>query len=498
MNTSRYLVAASTFILVAMAAGVSPARAAATPILTLSAASGNMVQVTVSGADAGATVMMNYNTAALSSAWMGLGLANTNGYLTTLVNPGSYGIASGSRVYVTANGLPSASANWPASVGSSGSLALNPASLNLGANQSGTVTAAGATGVLSVSNTNPGVAFATVFGNTLVVTASANTGSTVMTVCDTANNCQTLSVSVLPASMSDFSLSASIANLTVGQSQTIPMTGLGPFSVSQNSNPSAISTAINGNNLVLSGISAGSAVLSVCETNNQCLTVNASTNPSAGSVVVSTPSNPVVSVPAVAVAAQPLPPVLSSVTISTSGGGGAFVGTGTIFTVSFNVNQSVTNAAVALNGAPIALSGSGSGPYMASYTIPANAPALLPVVITFTSLSGLPGQAYLWASNSAMPSSASSGVANSSSATTASVPAGTDKFVSYLSVGSTGSEVTLLQQRLIADRLLSAGSATGRFGALTKAAVQAYQKAHGLSQLGAVGPATRALLNKGI
>lgn len=70
------------------------------------------------------------------------------------------------------------------------------------------------------------------------------------------------------------------------------------------------------------------------------------------------------------------------------------------------------------------------------------------------------------------------------------------KFYKPLDVGSTGTDVTELQKRLTADGWYS-GPITGRYGALTQAAVKKYQKAYGLKQLGNVGPSTRALLNKG-
>ncbi len=64
----------------------------------------------------------------------------------------------------------------------------------------------------------------------------------------------------------------------------------------------------------------------------------------------------------------------------------------------------------------------------------------------------------------------------------------------YLYPGLTSSEVTALQNILIKDGYLSA-AATGYYGSLTEAAVVAFQAAHGIQQLGVVGPATRAALN---
>ncbi|MDE2071490.1 MAG: peptidoglycan-binding protein [Patescibacteria group bacterium] len=69
-------------------------------------------------------------------------------------------------------------------------------------------------------------------------------------------------------------------------------------------------------------------------------------------------------------------------------------------------------------------------------------------------------------------------------------------FTKFLSVGSTGTDVTALQNILIAQGYLKVG-ATSYFGALTKAALMRYQSTHSLSPVGYVGPGTRAALNSG-
>jgi hypothetical protein len=71
------------------------------------------------------------------------------------------------------------------------------------------------------------------------------------------------------------------------------------------------------------------------------------------------------------------------------------------------------------------------------------------------------------------------------------------KFVNFLGIGSTGVDVTELQDRLTAEGIYS-GPVTGYYGALTAAAVKAYQGLHSLDQFGYVGPGTRADLNSGL
>jgi peptidoglycan hydrolase-like protein with peptidoglycan-binding domain len=67
-------------------------------------------------------------------------------------------------------------------------------------------------------------------------------------------------------------------------------------------------------------------------------------------------------------------------------------------------------------------------------------------------------------------------------------------FSNFLDVGSSGQDVTELQQRLTTLNLYS-GPITGYFGSLTQAAVAAFQGQHSISAVGYVGPATRAALN---
>ena len=70
-------------------------------------------------------------------------------------------------------------------------------------------------------------------------------------------------------------------------------------------------------------------------------------------------------------------------------------------------------------------------------------------------------------------------------------------FTKALAVGVRSDEVTELQKALIAEGLLKIDAPTGYFGALTRTAVIAFQKARGIANTGFVGPLTRAELNKG-
>lgn len=67
---------------------------------------------------------------------------------------------------------------------------------------------------------------------------------------------------------------------------------------------------------------------------------------------------------------------------------------------------------------------------------------------------------------------------------------------SELDFGSTGSEVTELQQFLSTNSLIyPAGMVTGYFGPLTQAAVRQFQANYDIAQVGRVGPITMAKIN---
>lgn len=85
---------------------------------------------------------------------------------------------------------------------------------------------------------------------------------------------------------------------------------------------------------------------------------------------------------------------------------------------------------------------------------------------------------------------------SSNGSTTGSVlGASTFKFTQNLSLGSTGDEVTKLQERLASLGLFSV-EPTGYFGPITEAAVKKFQEQNGIEVVGIVGPKTRAALNK--
>jgi murein L,D-transpeptidase YcbB/YkuD len=169
------------------------------------------------------------------------------------------------------------------------------------------------------------------------------------------------------------------------------------------------------------------------------------------------------------------------------------MGSGNVLTLSMTANQSISTPTITVAGTALTVVGSGNGPYAATYTL-SNNKAALPVAISFNNAAGTGGQAKFTIGDAGAISSDSSSANTSPSSSTDSSTANPTSITSYLKVGSTGPEVKLLQNRLKSLGVYS-GSITGTFGAQTQAAVKKLQAKYKLSQLGVVGPATRAVLN---
>ena len=76
------------------------------------------------------------------------------------------------------------------------------------------------------------------------------------------------------------------------------------------------------------------------------------------------------------------------------------------------------------------------------------------------------------------------------------VPCASANAAGLLKIGSTGSEVRAMQQRLIGEGYLPPDGADGVFGPATRAALVAFQRDNGLAADGVYGPKTAAVLEK--
>jgi hypothetical protein len=304
------------------------------------------------------------------------------------------------------------------------------------------------------SNSNPTIMTYLLNNNSMVITG-VSAGSATISICSATNstNCGTINVTIGGSTTTttnnnntttnSSAITFSPANPTrgVGQNLTVTLSGGGTtYFVSVNSNPITTMTSTSGNLLTITGVAAGSTSLTVCAAGG----VTCGTLPVTVGTTATTPTPaPVAPTPAPVAA-----PVYAPVPVSTTSGNSAALAT-TIQLMQAQLSQ-----------------------------------MLLAIQSMQTQLNQLLATA----------SVGSTGNTNASSVTV-TTPAFSGKFVSFLSLNSTGSEVTALQKKLSADGYYS-GPITGTFGSLTAEAVKKFQKANGLDPAGYVGPSTRAALNQ--
>lgn len=171
--------------------------------------------------------------------------------------------------------------------GAGGSLSFSQTNPTLGVGQSISIAVNNNySGYLYVSsNSNQGVASASLSGNTLNI-YGLTTGYTTITVCsNNSSQCGSVYVSVTSGGGStNIILNPSSLNLNVGQSSTVNITGsygnyYGNYYISSNSNSSVAYATLSGNTLSVTGNSLGYTSMAICQYNsNQCATLSVNVN----------------------------------------------------------------------------------------------------------------------------------------------------------------------------------------------------------------------------
>ena len=149
-------------------------------------------------------------------------------------------------------------------------LILNPSSINLTANQVGTVQISGGNGNYTSSITNGDTLYTSISGNVLSINSTTN-GTRSLNICSTGTTCSTLTVNVGGASQSGtFGFSLPIA---VNQVVRITLTGgNGSSYYLQSGATYPITASISGNIVTISGSAYGTSVVTVCQSGNSiCL-----------------------------------------------------------------------------------------------------------------------------------------------------------------------------------------------------------------------------------
>ncbi|HZS42664.1 MAG TPA: hypothetical protein VFA52_00375 [Candidatus Paceibacterota bacterium] len=244
---------------------------AAVPSLSLTTFSNSQVQIAVNG-DPNSSVNLYYyspGTSFLNSVG-NIGSTNGSGYFSTIISNGTYNIPSGANTYVSVNGQQSNQVSWPYTNGNNnGSISFSQNNINLSYGQSTTVTVYGGSGSYYISsNSNPNFVNAYVSGNQVYVSAPNNQytgGSATIVVCSNGNGaCGSLYVNQGGGSYNQVTFSQNNLSVNVGQGVQVSIYGSGSYYISNNSNPNAVSTNINGSVLNVYGNNSGSATITVC------------------------------------------------------------------------------------------------------------------------------------------------------------------------------------------------------------------------------------------
>ena len=427
--------------------------------------------------------------------------SNSNSTVATAYISGNQIVISGSSqgisniVVCAANiGCATVTVNVQSSSSSNiASISFSQGTVNVPVGQSQVVTISGSGTYYISSNSNASVASASLSGSTLTV-GGVSAGTVQLSVCASGTNstsCGNLTVNVTGSNTTNtntnqnnntaVTFSPSSINLTVGQNQAAIIYGSGVYYISTNSNPSSVSASVNGTNISVTGLAIGGSNIQVCQIAVGCGNIYAYVMPSdASAAPTATPTPSSTQIPS-----------LISLTVASNGANG-FIGAGSVLTMTFSTTVVISTPTVTVAGRGASVTGTGSGPYTATYTVSGTEGSPMPISLSFRNTAGTGGSAYI-------SIGASAGVSSGSATSAAS---GSGSFTEYLyagmtKLGATDTQVSALQQYLKKLGIYS-GPVTGYFGDQTKAAVQAYQRKHGLEAIGVVGPSTRTLLNQGI
>ena len=467
--------------------------------------SGNGATIVLLSGGSNYTITTDTNSAALNASINGSSVnlsANTTGSATAAVTVCSGGTSSCGILNVSINGgIITSSSSGAAPTFSQTNVSMGP-----GTTQS--ISISGNGGYTISNNSNPSVVTPSINGSVLTLSTPAGTvGSSIITVCQQSGGCGTVTVSTNGTGVTGSSVffSPSSPAISIGQTVTVTLTGgSGSYFLSANPSPNIAGTSLNGNTLAVSGIASGIDTITVCASSGGCgslsATVGGGSTQSSGAVAFSQ-INPTLTVG-------------QTLNIALSGGNGSYF----LSSTANNVQASITGSSLTLTGlsagsATLSVCSSSGGcstlsiaVNAAAQSVPVTTPPPTTTTQTTTATTPLNSAALnsilaqiqqlttllLQLENQAIAQLQQIGGSTTISSSGGS--SGSRTFIENLSLGSTGSEVSALQQRLTSEGVYS-GPINGSYGAATEKAVKAYQSSHGISPIGIVGPATRSALN---
>lgn len=172
-----------------------------------------------------------------------------------------------------------------------GALTLSQNTLSLSAGQSVNVIITGGSQPYNVSGGTSYVSQQTLSGNTLTVYGVAS-GTSSVDVCSAGGACVSLLITVSGTNTSStLSIDPSSISITVGQSASVSLSGgTSGYSLTSNTNSNAASVSVSGSSATVTGISAGSAIATICSSNSSCKTLSITVNANVATPTASAPT----------------------------------------------------------------------------------------------------------------------------------------------------------------------------------------------------------------
>ncbi|MEN9342015.1 MAG: hypothetical protein RIQ54_271 [Candidatus Parcubacteria bacterium] len=431
---------------------------------------GNSIIISISGGSGSYYISNNSNPSIIQASISGSSLSL---YAT--------GVSGFSTITICSQNNQCGTVTVSINTGGSGSITFSQNNLFLSSGNSQSVSLFGGSGYFISSNSNQSVASAYLSGTNLIVSALA-TGQTTITVCGSGNACGALYVTVNTGGSGSGMLYFSQNNPTVAVSQSLAVTvsgGNGSYYIASNSAPQVASVTLSGSNtLTIYGSTVGATTITICSSGALCgsLYVTVGNSGSGYGLVLFSQNNPVIRVG-------------QSVSVTLSGGSGSYYLSSTGNTI---VQPSINGSLLSLYGvsygsSSITVCSTGGGCNTLFVTVSDTG-------VTTDGTTGSLLAQIQFLQNQLAQLQAQAGLLSGGSYTYGM--GSSYKFYRLLTIGSTGSDVSALQQRLTGEGVYR-GPITGYYGTLTYTAVAQYQSLHGISPTGSVGPLTRAALNGG-
>ncbi len=301
----------------------------------ITVANGQTVPITISGGTGSYTILTNSNSSVITASLI-------NGNTINLYGTGTGGSAS---ITVCSSDMSSCGIiNATIGAVSTTGVTFSQTYPTLATGQTLPISISGGSGTYTISsNSNPSVVSPTISGNTLNLYGDT-TGTATITVCSTSGSCSTITPTVsYTATGGAMSLSQSSITLLLGQTLSVTVSGgEAPYSLATPTVSGIFQSSLSNNIINITGLSAGSSILSVCSAGGGCVGLSVTVN-SAG------------------VGSGNLQPAFSQNNFSMTAGQNAsvsFTGTGEYY-VTTNTNPSV--ASYTLTGSGIIITANSLG-----------------------------------------------------------------------------------------------------------------------------------------